>query len=175
MKTLQEALTQAGWPAPRRKDPAWDLRAVGVTAEHGSETSRRSWPGTQRHVEFWVELESGDAVGVNIRPGYVSRLVYARLFFLCAFLGVEGNPDGRALTLIVRSPVFRYARRRVEACLAAAGVAVWLTSREPVLLLAVPPGARALAHAEDIEVWSLDRGPGWEWLKEIWKITEEQA
>lgn len=45
--------------------PAFKHKDVFVKAEHFGD---RRWPGTQKNVHFWVELENGKSVGWNENP-----------------------------------------------------------------------------------------------------------
>lgn len=66
-KTLAQAMP-AEFMGPEYVDArARKLAAVEVKVEHG-EFSKR-WPGREKHVGYWVELENGYAVGFNENPG----------------------------------------------------------------------------------------------------------
>lgn len=52
------------WQMPKYKNvtiPARQFGDIEITERHGS---NRGWPGPEREVKYWVELENGWAVGI---------------------------------------------------------------------------------------------------------------
>lgn len=52
------------WNMPKYKDvtiPARQFGEIDITQRNGS---NRGWPGPEKDVKYWVELENGWAVGI---------------------------------------------------------------------------------------------------------------
>ncbi len=77
-KTLGEDF-KCWWNMPKYKKheiPAREFGDQNITVRHGS---NRGWPGEDRDVNYWVELENGFAVGMRHGPSKtgVRRAKYA--------------------------------------------------------------------------------------------------
>jgi hypothetical protein len=49
---------------------AWDMKDREVVAEHWIARGSAPWPGPHKNVRYWVELDTGYAVGFNENPSH---------------------------------------------------------------------------------------------------------
>jgi hypothetical protein len=69
-ETLKDALPEE-FMQSYRDTRAYAMRNIRVVAQHCSLWEQENyprWPGTQKNVHFWVELENGYIVGWNENP-----------------------------------------------------------------------------------------------------------
>jgi len=70
-RTLKDALPYEFLIGSYNNTRAYKMKDVKVVAEHCilyDQDEYICWPGTQKHVYSWVELENGYAVGWNENP-----------------------------------------------------------------------------------------------------------
>ena len=65
-KTLKDEMPREFSEGSYSDTPAWKLRDAIVKQKHDAYVT--PWPGPQRNVNFWFELENGKAVGWNENP-----------------------------------------------------------------------------------------------------------